>query len=317
MIDYAVVDKYVLLLSNAAHHERRPLLAKATTSFFRRILQQAKQPWIFYQLGTISVINAYLQRNVCNNRLMAGVKPSGTGTSNVLPHEERELKLVLKGIAQGFLSQLRKNSMLAVEMLFEFPSREIKDAIMNNYSDVAVAAEANPIEQVDEVFGVVPEAQEAEPLRVMQLLAEQKLSKEEQACLAASDEEKWTTAKDQVLIENYASFKELGKQGFDLLSTLVSMDAKACSRRCKELKITSGELDVAAQLELSKELVERQTTQDEVTRVIALFKRLVHSMITEDGQSSYDKLEGVVSFVAKVMNEYDEWKQHVDAIRGK
>lgn len=160
LVDYAVLDKYVMLLRNPSHFERRPLLAKAVTAFFKRILHQAKQAWIFYQLGTIAAINEYLQRDKCNNRLMAGVQVAGESGSRLPPHDERELKLVLKAIAQSFLSQLRKNNMLAVEMLFEFPSREIKDAILNNYS--ASEAQPNPIEQVHEEFEA-PRELEAEP----------------------------------------------------------------------------------------------------------------------------------------------------------
>lgn len=164
MVVYSVVDKYVELLQHPSHFEKRPLLAKATTSFFRRIIEQAKQTWIFYQLGTISVINEYLQQDKCNNSLMAGVTPNHR-SGRLPPHDERELKLVLKAIAQSFLSQLRKNNMLAVEMLFEFPSREIKDAILCNYS--GQEALPNPIEQVQEEFEDFPREQEAEPERVM------------------------------------------------------------------------------------------------------------------------------------------------------
>lgn len=60
LVDYAVIDKYVMLLKNPAHFERKPELAKATTSFFKRVVHQAKQTWIFYQLGTMAVINEYL-----------------------------------------------------------------------------------------------------------------------------------------------------------------------------------------------------------------------------------------------------------------
>jgi hypothetical protein len=73
-------------------------MAKATTSFFKRIIHQAKQTWIFYQLGTIAAINDYLQKDVCNNSLMAGVNLSNSA-SHLPPHDERELKLVLKAIA--------------------------------------------------------------------------------------------------------------------------------------------------------------------------------------------------------------------------
>lgn len=187
-------------------------------------------------------------------------------------------------------------------MLFEFPSREIKDAILSNYSGQEAAA--NPIEQVQEDFEA-PEEREAEPQRVLQLLAEQKLSKEEQASLKSGSDEKWTLLKDQTLIENFGAFQDLGAQAYELLSTLVGMSAKLCRERCKTLKILGGELDVAAQKEFSKELIERQNTEDEVTKVVALFKRLVYSLITENSEVTHDKVGQVLDFVAGMMSEYD------------
>ena len=38
-----------------------------------------------------------------------------------------ELKSVMKTIILRFVQLLKKNKMLAVEILFEFPTREIKD----------------------------------------------------------------------------------------------------------------------------------------------------------------------------------------------
>ena len=42
LIDYHVLDKFLILLKDERHFEKRPALLKATTSFFKRILQQAK-----------------------------------------------------------------------------------------------------------------------------------------------------------------------------------------------------------------------------------------------------------------------------------
>ena len=68
------------------------------------------------------------------------------------------------------------------------------------------------------------------------------------------------------------------------------MTASKCKERCKKLQILDGELDVAAQLKLSKELIERQNTQDDMTKVVALFKRLSYSLLTEDSGVTHDKL---------------------------
>ena len=79
----------------------------------------------------MAVINEFLQRDKCTNGLMAGINVTAGAKKNSL--ERHELKVVLKDVAASFLSLLRTNKMLAIEMLFEFPSKDLKDAILSNY----------------------------------------------------------------------------------------------------------------------------------------------------------------------------------------
>jgi hypothetical protein len=44
-----------------------------------------------------------------------------------------ELNFVINLITTKFIELLKKNKMLGVEILFRFPSREIKDQILLNY----------------------------------------------------------------------------------------------------------------------------------------------------------------------------------------
>ena len=44
-----------------------------------------------------------------------------------------ELNLIINQITTKFIELLKKNKMLGVEILFRFPSREIKDQILSNY----------------------------------------------------------------------------------------------------------------------------------------------------------------------------------------
>lgn len=43
------------------------------------------------------------------------------------------MKSIIKEITAKFTELLKKNKMLGVEILFRWPSREIKDQILNNY----------------------------------------------------------------------------------------------------------------------------------------------------------------------------------------
>jgi hypothetical protein len=43
------------------------------------------------------------------------------------------MKQVINMVTAKFVELLKKNKMLGVEILFRWPSREIKDQILNNY----------------------------------------------------------------------------------------------------------------------------------------------------------------------------------------
>ena len=64
-VDYKIIERYFSLIKDCdVHFAKKPLLLKACTSFLKRIATQAKQPWIFFQLSTISTANDFLQRDV-------------------------------------------------------------------------------------------------------------------------------------------------------------------------------------------------------------------------------------------------------------
>lgn len=143
-VDYKIVERYMSLIKDCdVHFAKRPILLKACTSFLKRIATQAKQPWIFFQLQTLATINDFLQRDVNKNHLMDGISVSGSTRGmdkKCAKVEILELKSTLKQISACFLKMLQKNKMLAVEILFEFPSREIKDAILSNYDGFTASA---------------------------------------------------------------------------------------------------------------------------------------------------------------------------------
>lgn len=64
---------------------------------------------------------------------MQGINITSKAATRVNAQDKLELKNTLKDISFQFLTLLSKNKMLAVEMLFEFPSKEVKDDILNNY----------------------------------------------------------------------------------------------------------------------------------------------------------------------------------------
>lgn len=139
LVDYDVIEKYIYMLSEAGMYRHRPVLVKACASFFKRIISQTKQTWIFFQLDTLSVFNDFLQKDVTNNSLMRGIMDfkAHTTSQRQLESYTLELKSVITMIVARFTELLKRNKMLGVEILFRFASKDIKDQILNNYDERA------------------------------------------------------------------------------------------------------------------------------------------------------------------------------------
>lgn len=135
LVDYDVIEKYIYILKHDNQYTKKPQLIQACSSFFKRIMHQTKQTWIFFQIETLSVMNAFLQKDLTNNSLMRGIQDKIATTTNerALAVHNVEMKQIIKEIAGKFTELLKKNKMLGVEILFRWPSREIKDQILNNY----------------------------------------------------------------------------------------------------------------------------------------------------------------------------------------
>ena len=66
-------------------------------------------------------------------RGLSEAKPEGTNRR--LEIAKQALREVLTAIVTKFVEQQRVNPMLAVEALFRYRSKEVKDSILSNYSD--------------------------------------------------------------------------------------------------------------------------------------------------------------------------------------
>lgn len=83
----------------------------------------------------MNTFNDFLQQDICNNSLMKGIlqDKAVSSVAKQIEQHKAELKQIVTTIVSKFLELLRQNPMLGVEILFRFPSREIKDAILTNY----------------------------------------------------------------------------------------------------------------------------------------------------------------------------------------
>ena len=72
LVDYDVIQKYVFAILH-------PILSKdcdmliMTSSFFKRVFFQFKQPWVFFQVEFLAAFESFLTRNKSNNVLMNGI----------------------------------------------------------------------------------------------------------------------------------------------------------------------------------------------------------------------------------------------------
>jgi hypothetical protein len=48
LVDYEVINKFILALQKPDLAKKRPFVIKAASSLFKRIVQQTKQTWIFF-----------------------------------------------------------------------------------------------------------------------------------------------------------------------------------------------------------------------------------------------------------------------------
>lgn len=82
----------------------------------------------------MKVFYDYLEVDGYNNKLMQNVNVSGKTQKDMqLVYYQAELKNIMKSIVLRFVQLLKSNRMLAVESLFEFQTKDIKDQILANY----------------------------------------------------------------------------------------------------------------------------------------------------------------------------------------
>ena len=51
LVDYEVISKYIYILKHEEQYKKNPFLIQACSSFFKRIINQTKQTWIFFQIA--------------------------------------------------------------------------------------------------------------------------------------------------------------------------------------------------------------------------------------------------------------------------
>lgn len=89
LINYDVVSRYMSIIDQRNGLSKKADLVQMAASFFKRIVYQLKQTWIFYQLDYMHYFNEFLQQGICNNSLMRGLAENTSGDS----FAERKLRV--------------------------------------------------------------------------------------------------------------------------------------------------------------------------------------------------------------------------------
>lgn len=244
LVDYDVIDKYLFILKSPQIYAQRPVVIKACTSFFKRVVSQTKQTWIFFQLETLSIFNDFLQKDITNNSLMRGIfeKKPNTKNQRVLEANSAELKVVITSIVGCFTELLKKNPMAGVEILFRFDSRETKDQILNNYEVGRREQTQKPVYKDNRIQEEVIDLNNfgAGELNINNLrLDEDEEQKSHQDEEGEAGHFNWTPELDEILINNYGNFIGLGKRGcFEMISMLIpDTTGRMCYERGKKLGV--------------------------------------------------------------------------------
>jgi hypothetical protein len=327
LVDYEVIEKYTYMLSQHQMYRHRPILIKACSSFFKRIISQTKQTWIFFQLDTLSVFNDFLQKDIANNSLMKGIMEHKASTvkQRQLEAYSIELKSVVTMVVGKFTELLKRNKMLGVEILFRFASKDIKDQILNNYEERAARAPADKakhqaVQQQDELQEAVIDMNnfniEEEDIREDVL----QLGLVEHDKHSSNDGDgndggfHWTQDKDEILINNYSNFISLGKKGcFEMISMLIEgTTAKQCYERGKELGLKK--LSVEECRARSMKLVsEHKTSSFSNKKVLYALRKFVLSKLdASEGSLEKARVAEYIDFVKKVCADYEEFRTAED-----
>ena len=136
LINYEVISRYMTVVDLKNTLSKEADLLQMTASFFRRVVFQLKQTWIFYQMDFMHYFNEFLQQNNCSNSLMKGIMENASGDSyneRKLRISNDQLKQIITTIVGKFVALQMDNPLLAMEAMFRFQTKEIKDQVLCNY----------------------------------------------------------------------------------------------------------------------------------------------------------------------------------------
>ena len=207
--------------------------------------------------------------------------------------------------------------MLAMEAMFRFQTKEIKDQVLCNYS-IGVQR-----------YGMIDKDDENENNKLINgAYDENIIFGDEQAVFGADndvnayseeenervvDKNQWTQKQDEVLIENYQNFANLEKKSrFTFLAELVGGQKtyKDCYNRAKLLKLKNGTIDQAKEISsnmLSKK-GDHQSLKDRLVRQ-ALNTLCKHISDRSEGKVEFEQIKKMCEFLRAIQIDHKDYKR--------
>lgn len=202
-----------------------------------------------------------------------------------------QLKQIVTAIVGKFVALQIDNPLLAMEAMFRFQTKEIKDQVLCNYELqtaryglIGKETDQEKDKQMNEAYdaNIIFEDEQA-------VFGEQNDGDDEEDQHVV-DKNQWTQKQDEILIENYQNFANLEKKSrFTFLAELVGGQKtyKDCYNRAKLLKLKNGTITEAK--EISSNLLGKQGEHGLKDRLVkhALNTLVKHLAVGNDGKVLY------------------------------
>ncbi|CDW80133.1 UNKNOWN [Stylonychia lemnae] len=310
LVDYDTLSKYVMVLRDK-DYQKNPQLLQAITSWFKRIVHQLKATWIFFQLEYLICFEQVLSEGQINNNLMKGfgVDRPVTTKDKQIDSYLSELKPLLMQIVKQFMETLQINSLLGIECLFRFSSREVKDAILDNYDKYngdSNQAKRSEDQEMEDIYGQQKNETKENRDEAKQ---KQRSAYDENDNIQQQAKNVWTEEQDNILIDNYDQFKALGsKMCVEFLAQLLdNKTPRECYERIKALGLKDKGAQEAKQQ--SRLLNQQQNESLNTAKIAISVKQFLMQKIGTRVSMDQLELKKYLEFIMEIEKGYLEFKQ--------
>ena len=122
----------------------------------------------------------------------------------------------------------------------------------------------------------------------------------------------WTQEKDEILINNYAGFKDLGKKAcYEMLHMLIpGTTAKMCYHRGKKLGLKK--LSAEEAMQKSRTLISEQSTSLSDKKILFALQKFVLAKLEQNTLSTKSEVKQYINYIEGISQDYSAFRQTED-----